>query len=120
LSAKLNVFLGVRNLTEQFVPDHLRYMISYFRIARMNWLMPASLAAAAAALVWLGAGAASAGISQFSRVGRTLVVTILGLGLLEHFFLAFRLPDAALWRWALPALRRAGERSVGNLRVRLP
>ena len=43
-SAKLNVFLGVRNLNEEFLPAHLRYISSFMRRRRMNWLMPFSLA----------------------------------------------------------------------------
>ena len=30
-SAKLNLFLGVRNLSEEFLPPHLSYLQSYFR-----------------------------------------------------------------------------------------
>ena len=48
LSAKLNVFLGVRNLTTEFIPQHLRYLLSYFRRARLNPLMPVSLLVASA------------------------------------------------------------------------
>ncbi len=98
LSAKLNVFLGVRNLSEQFVPDHMRYMLSYFRRARMNWLMPVSVTAASAIVVYLAKS--PEGAPEFSVVGRTLVETMLALAVLEHVFLAFPVPDAALWRWA--------------------
>ena len=44
LSAKLNVFLGVLNLGEAFLPAHLAYLLSYMRRRRMNALMPVSLA----------------------------------------------------------------------------
>ena len=33
-SAKLNVFLGVRNLSEEFLPQHLHYLQSYFTRSR--------------------------------------------------------------------------------------
>jgi putative photosynthetic complex assembly protein 2 len=33
-SAKLNVFLGVRNLNEQFLPPHLAYLGSFFARSR--------------------------------------------------------------------------------------
>ncbi len=99
LSAKLNVFLGVRNLSEQFVPAHMRYMLSYFRRARMNWLMPMSVLASSAAVAHLAK--AASGASDFVVVGRTLVGTMLALAVLEHVFLALPLPDAALWRWAI-------------------
>ena len=33
-SAKLNVFLGVRNLSEEFLPEHLRYLETSLRASR--------------------------------------------------------------------------------------
>ncbi len=30
LSARLNLFLGVRNLHAEFLPEHLRYLGSFF------------------------------------------------------------------------------------------
>ncbi len=101
LSAKFNVFLGVRNLTERFVPQHLRYLLSYFRRARMNPLMPATLACASAVAARLGCEALAESATPFVAVGRTLVTTLLALAVLEHVFLALPLPDAALWRWAI-------------------
>jgi putative photosynthetic complex assembly protein 2 len=103
LSAKFNVFLGVRNLTEQFVPPHLRYMLSYFRRARMNWLMPASLIGAGAVFVRMAVATPPHGAEA---VGRSLVATLLALALLEHLFLAFPFPDARLWQWAIRVRRR--------------
>jgi len=105
LSAKLNVFLGVRNLTEQFVPDHLRYMLGYFRRARMNALMPVSIVAGSVVVLRLAAGSVAEGATPFAVVGRTLLATLLGLAVLEHLFLAIPLPDALLWRWAIRTKR---------------
>jgi putative photosynthetic complex assembly protein 2 len=101
LSAKLNVFLGVRNLTEQFVPEHMRYLLSYFRRARMNWLMPVSLVAASAVVVQLACDSLSVDATMFVSVGRALVATLLALAVVEHVFLSLPLPDALLWRWAI-------------------
>jgi putative photosynthetic complex assembly protein 2 len=101
LSAKLNVFLGVRNLTEQFVPEHLRYLLSYFRRARMNPLMPISILAGGAVALQLLAGSLSADATAFTVIGKILVATILGLAVLEHLFLMLPVPDALLWRWAI-------------------
>jgi len=92
LSAKLNVFLGVRNLATDFIPAHLRYLVTYFRQSRLNPLMPLSLVGGAAAAVWLASRGALA---------HTLTATLLGLAVVEHLFLALPLPDAALWRWAV-------------------
>ena len=109
LSAKLNVFLGVRNLSEQFVPAHLRYMLGYFRRARMNALMPFSIVLPSIVVVQLATDALASDASAFVRVSCTLVGTILALAILEHVFLAVPLPDALLWKWAIrqksPSLR---------------
>ena len=54
-SAKLNVFLGVRNLSEEFLPAHLRYLESFFARKAMNPLWPVSVTAATLAspsLLW--------------------------------------------------------------------
>lgn len=105
LSAKLNVFVGVRNLSEEFIPPHLRYLTSYFRRGRLTPWMVVSVAGAGLALLPLVGGALSADGTSFSIVCHTLVSTILGLAIVEHLFLALPLPDAALWRWILRSER---------------
>jgi putative photosynthetic complex assembly protein 2 len=103
LSAKFNVFLGVRNISEDFVPDHLAYLVSYFRRRRWsNPLMVASLLLGGAATTGLVGLAAAPGTPPHLAVAWTLVATTLGLAWLEHVFLALPLPDALLWRWVLP------------------
>jgi putative photosynthetic complex assembly protein 2 len=100
LSAKLNVFLGVRNLTEQFVPAHLRYLRTYFRRARLNPLMPVSLLAGTIVVARLGRDALASGGTELFVVERVLVTSILALAVLEHVFLTLPVPDAVLWSWA--------------------
>lgn len=100
LSAKLNVFLGVRNVSEQFVPPHLRYLLSYFRRARLNPLMPISVAVATAVAIGLGARA-FAEQSSTAVTGGALVTVLLTLAVIEHLFLMLPLPDAALWKWLI-------------------
>ena len=101
VSAKLNIFLGIRNISAEFVPHHLRYLVTYFRSARLNPLMPFSLVGSAALTTVLAAKAASVGEGPVSGVGYGLVAALLGLACIEHVFLAIRLPDARLWRWVL-------------------
>lgn len=110
LSAKLNVFVGVRNLSEEFIPPHLRYLTSYFRRGRLTPLMVVSLALATLGLLPLALGSLAAGASSFSISCHTLVATLLGLAIVEHLFLAIALPDAALWRWMLRSKRSIGAR----------
>ena len=101
LSAKLNVFLGVPNLSEEFLPQHLGFLKSYFGRKPMNGLFPISitLSTLCAAYVFHLAVAPDAG--AFAASGYTLLGALIALGTLEHWLLVLPLPDAALWRWAL-------------------
>ena len=99
LSAKLNLFLGVRNLATEFIPAHLRYLLSYFPKARLNPLMPLSILGGSAVAIRLFFTARES--TAAPALEQTLVGTLLALAVLEHLFLALPLPDAMLWRWAL-------------------
>jgi putative photosynthetic complex assembly protein 2 len=105
-SAKLNLFLGVRNLGEEFLPAHLAYLRSFMRRRRMNGLMPVSLACGSGALVVLLRGALAAEISPARAAGIGLLATMLALGLLEHALMVVPLPLGRLWHWALRARQR--------------
>ncbi len=103
LSAKLNIFLGVPNFTESFFPDHLRYLTSYLRKRPMNALFPLSITAGVALAgteAWL---ALDSGATAFQVTGFSLLFALTTLALIEHAFMVLPLPDAALWRWAMPA-----------------
>ena len=101
LSAKLNVFLGVRNLSEDFLPAHLKYLQTYFRRAPMNALFPISVLASSwfAVLLWQAAGAQ--GASAFDTTALSLAGSLLSLAILEHWFMVLPLPSQALWHWGL-------------------
>jgi len=99
-SARLNVFLGVRNLNEEFIPEHLAFLTSFFRKAPLNLLFPVSvtISTLVAALLFQRAFAADA---AGAAVGYTFVGTMMTLAILEHWFLVLPLPTAALWSWSL-------------------
>ena len=100
-SAKLNIFLGVRNLNEGFLPTHLAYLHSYFRCQPMNALFPASvlLSTIGACLLWQAALAP--GASAFHLVSFSLCASMLTLAVVEHWFMVLPLPSQALWNWGL-------------------
>ncbi|WP_420391949.1 putative photosynthetic complex assembly protein PuhE [Acuticoccus sp.] len=104
LSAKLNVYLGVRNLSESFLPDHLAYLETYFRRQRMNALLPWSVAAAVAvaAATLHGTWASE---DPFVVVGGTLTGTLLLLAVVEHLFMVAPFEATALWRWGFASRR---------------
>lgn len=101
ISAKLNVFLGVPNLTVEFIPDRLAHLKSYFRQRSMNLFFPVSITGLMlAAGCW--AERARAAETTADSVGFTLLTTLTALALIEHWLLVLPLRDAALWRWMLP------------------
>lgn len=105
-SAKLNLFLGVRNLSEAFLPAHLKYLESFFRRRPMNLLLPVSITAASAVLAVMVAHAVADGTALAAAVGTTLVASMLALAIVEHWMLVLPLDTTALWRWALRVSER--------------
>lgn len=103
LSAKLNIFLGVPNFTDTYMPPHISYLKSYFRKAERNWLFPISIAGAAAIAALLAWRALGADAGGGEAVGYTMLFALLVLAILEHAFMVLPVHDAALWRWAMPA-----------------
>lgn len=100
LSAKLNLFLGVRNLSENFLPNHLRYLQSYFTRRSFNWLMPVSVLAGSAVALPLWSAAFSQ-IDSYAATSLCLVAGLLTLAVLEHLFMVLPLPTAWLWKWGM-------------------
>jgi len=101
LSAKLNVFLGVRNLNKQFLPDHLHYMGSYFRQRPSNALFPVSVAAITALTTVAWHSAATLPLPAFDVTTYSFVAMLLSLALLEHWFMVLPLPSEKLWNWGM-------------------
>ena len=100
-SAKLNVFLGVRNLNEGFLPIHLKYLQTYFTRRAMNRLFPVSVIVSTivAAMIWQAATVT--GISAFDATALTFAATMLTLAVLEHWFMVLPLPFEVMWNWGL-------------------
>lgn len=102
LSAKLNIFLGVANLSDDMMPAHLDYLKSYFRKRAMNWLYPLTMAGSLWLLVWLFEVAAQASPGSGAEAQAMLLLALTALAILEHIFMMLPLRDSALWRWAVP------------------
>jgi putative photosynthetic complex assembly protein 2 len=101
ISAKLNIFLGVRNLSLELLPHRLKYMGSYFRRRRMNLLFPFAVTTATAVAVLLIGVALESPPGGARAVGAWLVSTMLVMGILEHWLLVLPIDVTALWRWAM-------------------
>ncbi len=109
LSAKLNVFLGVPNFTDDFLPTHLGYLRTYFPVRVMNPLFPVSVTAATGAAALLLARAWHGDTTAFAIAGLTSLATLIALAVLEHWFLVLPIRDSALWQWAFDSSRRTAE-----------
>jgi putative photosynthetic complex assembly protein 2 len=99
-SAKLNVFFGVRNLNEEFLPEHLTFLKSFLKSKPMNLFFPFSITISMVitTLLWIHAINAT---TSFQRSGDTFLGTMMALAILEHWFLVIPLPAGKLWQWGL-------------------
>jgi putative photosynthetic complex assembly protein 2 len=104
-SAKLNLFLGVRNMGVEFLPRHLAYLQSFFRRRDMNALFPLSIAGGTVLVFALAKQTLVAETATFEAAGSALLTAIALLGLLEHWLLMLPVPVEALWRLGLKSHR---------------
>lgn len=112
ISAKLNIFLGVPNLTDEFFPPHLAHLKTYLPKRPMNALMPISVIGSLILCAWLMGQADRAPEGSAMATGFVLLFTLTALALLEHFFMMLPVQDAALWRWAAPGKPAAKSAAV--------
>lgn len=101
LSAKLNVFLGVRNLSEEFLPAHMQHLRSFLKRKPMNPLFPFSVLIGTWLTVWLVQLTLAADPEGVAVIGWTFLASLMALAVLEHWFLVLPLPATALWQWWL-------------------
>jgi len=95
-SAKLNLFFGVRNLSEEFLPAHLTCMGRYFRRRNLNFFLPISIALSTLVLVFMTQCAVIIETTTAEAAGLILVGSMLVIAILEHFLLVLPLPPKAL------------------------
>jgi putative photosynthetic complex assembly protein 2 len=117
LSAKLNLFLGVRNLNAGLLPDHLTYLASYFRERAMNMLFPLSITVSIVLTLVLFQRAVAAEQSVFLATCFTFLGTMMALGLVEHWFMIVPLPFADLWAWYTRGRERTPTRHLASIDV---
>lgn len=103
ISAKLNVYLGVPNLSEDLLPEPIAHLKSYLGRRPMNLLFPFSVSLGTLGVVLLAQGALRPDADGFIATAYMLAAALLALAVLEHWFLVLPIRDAALWRWAVSA-----------------
>ena len=109
-SAKLNVFFGVRNLSEEFLPEHLQFLRSFLTKKPMNAFFPISVTVSTVITALLFGRAFAAGASDFQAIGFTFLGFLMALAILEHWLLVLPFPSK-IWDWGLRSratLRPAG------------
>jgi len=111
LSAKLNLYFGVREVGAQYLPEHLRYLASYFRSGRISAFFIASVTVALVAWAWVVWLAFTGSVAM--STGWVLLASLLGLAIIEHLLMVFPLPLQRLWGWAMrSSLSRGAVASV--------
>ena len=99
LSAKFNIFAGVPHLSTEMMPDHMRYLATYFRIRPPRALFAISVIGIAGLAASLGraALAADGGLAT----GYALAFALVVLAFIEHGFLVLPWQDTRLFHWAM-------------------
>ena len=100
-SAKLNIFLGVLNLNERFLPSHLKYIFTYFTCKPMNPLLPLSVIAGVLCAIPLWQAAVHPSASGFQIASMSLTGAILSLAVLEHVLMVVPFSSERLWKWGM-------------------
>ena len=105
-SAKLNVFLGVRNLNEEFLPEHLTFLKGFLNKKAMNLLFPFSITISTVITVVVAQNAFASDATAFEQAGYSFLTAMMALAILEHWMLVLPMPTAGLWS---PGLKSRGE-----------
>lgn len=113
LSARLNVFLGVRNVSEEFVPAHMEVLKSFLTRKPMNLLFPVSVTGGTIGAVLLFQKAFSA-TNPGEVAGFSLLAALASLAVIEHWLLMLPLPVEKLFRWSLPQRANAAKSRNSN------
>jgi putative photosynthetic complex assembly protein 2 len=108
LSAKLNLFIGVRNTYAHLLPAHIAYLGSYFRqrtTVSQFFVGTTSFAALLTASLWLLVASESSLL--LSQTGAALLASLMTLAVIEHLFLVLPIPMERLWSAALSTRNRS-------------
>tara|TARA_A100001015_G_scaffold179486_1_gene199549 strand:+ start:7707 stop:8468 length:762 start_codon:yes stop_codon:yes gene_type:complete len=100
VSSKLNVFLGVRNLYEEFLPTPIRHLSTYFRKKNCNPIFPITFLGAFLINLLFWDNAFQSEIDHMV-VHFGLLATLLSLGIFEHVVMVLPFQLNKLWSLGL-------------------
>ncbi len=94
-TAKLNVFMGVRNSGADWLPQHLERLTQFFGPPVNSWLLPVTVALLS---VWfvLVARQSQQARHPYAKHASAMIALLVGLAVLEHVFLGLHM-SLPLW-----------------------
>ncbi|MEM9174990.1 MAG: putative photosynthetic complex assembly protein PuhE [Myxococcota bacterium] len=98
VSAKLNLHLGVRNLSDNWLPEELAHLRRYLRKRPLNALFPVSVFLATLLTLRLANDALAPDATGFAATRDTALASLAFLGLFEHWLLVLPVDPTWLWR----------------------
>lgn len=101
LSTKMLIFMGAPNASDTFLPEHLKYLSTYFNRTRVTPYYPIFIAltgGVTAALFYFGFSSPQ---GTFEATCYLLLGTLSFLAVFEHLALILPMQDERLWTWAL-------------------
>jgi putative photosynthetic complex assembly protein 2 len=99
VSAKLNLFFGVRQSGSEYLPAHLSYLASYFP---SRWITPwflLSISLSILTWLWLVHHAQLASVAVTTNL--VLLAALLGLAIVEHVVMLMPWTLEKIWGWAI-------------------
>ena len=112
ISAKVNLFLGVPVLNDEFLPEPVAFLRTHFRRGPVNAVFVLALICSIGLCIGLAAGAVDPQAEQPMKVGYTLVAALVALAVIEHLFMLIPLPVERLWRWSAGRRHALGRRAA--------
>ncbi|MES2978344.1 MAG: putative photosynthetic complex assembly protein PuhE [Pseudomonadota bacterium] len=98
-TAKMNLFFGVPQVGEQYLPAHLVYLGSFFRRGPVTAFFYVTMGLACGTWAWLIWQVRAGEVAL--TTGWVLLAALLGLAIAEHLLMAFPVPLQRLWGWAM-------------------
>ena len=99
VSAKLNLFFGVAENGEAYLPQHLKYLSSYFRKRKITLWFLISVSLSICTWIWLVWQTQIGAVEM--TTGWVLLASLLALAIVEHALMIFPLPMQRIWGWAM-------------------
>jgi putative photosynthetic complex assembly protein 2 len=106
-TAKMNLFLGVPEVGDQYLPKHLAYLGSYFKRGPVSGFFYLTMGVSCLTWAWL-IWQAHIGMVA-ATTGWALLATLLGLAIVEHVLMVFHVPMQRLWGWAMSRRQPSSE-----------